>query len=144
MFQHCRALSMYIIYSCSVTKCEFLSGRTGVWIGFLGISPLFPRHKFHSIISPHPFHSRPHLTHHRRGKCNETKWMRWVWRNGGMKFVAGENGRNPEKTLLKLRFVHHETYMGWPRRELGPSRCGASVCLPTEPTCRARITDMKW
>ena len=29
---------------------------------------------------------------------NETKWMRWVWKNGGMNFVVGENERNPEKT----------------------------------------------
>ena len=41
---------------------------------------------------------RPCLTHHHEGGWNETKWMRWLWRNGGMKFVVGENGRNPEKT----------------------------------------------
>ena len=29
---------------------------------------------------------------------NETKWMRWMWKNGGMKFVVGENERKPEKT----------------------------------------------
>ena len=29
-----------------------------------------------------------------------------TWRNGGMKFVRGENGRNPEKNPPKLRFVH--------------------------------------
>ena len=50
---------------------------------------------------------RPHLTHHHKGGCNETKWMRWVWRNGGMKFVVGDNGRNPEKNLPWPRFVHH-------------------------------------
>ena len=35
-----------------------------------------------------------------------------------MKFAAGENGRNPEKNLPRLRFVHHETHMEGPRREL--------------------------
>ena len=35
-----------------------------------------------------------------------------------MKFVPGENGRNPEINLHRLRFVHHETYMEWPRGEL--------------------------
>ena len=33
-------------------------------------------------------------------KWNETKWMRWVWINGGMNFMTGENRRNPEKTYL--------------------------------------------
>ena len=32
-------------------------------------------------------------------------------RNGGMKFVVGENGRNPVKNLPRPRFVHHETDM---------------------------------
>ena len=35
-----------------------------------------------------------------------------------MKFVVGENGRNPEKNLPIPRFVHHETHMETPRREL--------------------------
>ena len=35
-----------------------------------------------------------------------------------MKFVVGENGRNPEKNLHRPRFVHHETHMEGPRREL--------------------------
>ena len=35
-----------------------------------------------------------------------------------MKFVVGENGRNPEKNLPRPRFVHHETHMEGPRREL--------------------------
>ena len=26
---------------------------------------------------------RPRLMHHHKGGWNETKWMRWVWRNGG-------------------------------------------------------------
>ena len=29
-----------------------------------------------------------------------------------MKFVVGENGRNPEKNLPRSRFVHHETHIG--------------------------------
>ena len=62
---------------------------------------------------------RPRLTHHHKGWWNETKLMRWVWRNGGMKFVVGENGRNPEKNLPRPRLVHHETHMEGPRRELG-------------------------
>ena len=37
-----------------------------------------------------------------------------------MKFVVGENGRNPVKNLPRPRFVHHETHMERPRRELGP------------------------
>ena len=34
----------------------------------------------------------------------KTKWMKWVWRNGGMKFVIGENGRNPEKKPTQTPF----------------------------------------
>ena len=34
-----------------------------------------------------------------------------------MKFVVGENGRNPVKNLSRPRFVHHETHMEGPRRE---------------------------
>ena len=40
-----------------------------------------------------------------------------MWRNGGMKFVARENGRNPEKNLLILR-LDHETHMERPKREV--------------------------
>ena len=36
-----------------------------------------------------------------------------------MKFMAGENGRNPGKNLPILRFVYQETYMERPTRELG-------------------------
>ena len=61
---------------------------------------------------------RPRLTHHHNGWWNGTKWMRWVWRNGGMKFVVGENGRNPAKNLPRPRFAYHETHMEGPRREL--------------------------
>ena len=41
----------------SVTSCGFRGGRNGIWVGFLGVSPVFPNQKFHSIISPHS--SRP-------------------------------------------------------------------------------------
>ena len=68
--------------------------------------------------------SRPRLMHHHKGWWNETKWMRWVWRNGGIKFVVGENGRNPEKNLPRPRFVHHETDMEGPRCELGTPAVG--------------------
>ena len=36
-----------------------------------------------------------------------------------MKFLAGKNGRNPERNLTRLPFVHNETHMEGPRRELG-------------------------
>ena len=67
---------------------------------------------------------RPRPMHHHKGGWNETKWMRWVWRNGGMKFVVGENGRNPSKNLPRPRFVHHETHMEGQRRELGTPAVG--------------------
>ena len=35
------------------------------------------------------------------------------------KFVELEKWRNSEKKLPRLRFVHHETHMEWPRCELG-------------------------
>ena len=56
--------------------------------------------------------------------------MRWVWRNGGMKFVVGENGGNPAKNLPRPRFVHHETHMEWPRRELGTPAVGGERLTP--------------
>ena len=55
---------------------------------------------------------------------DEMKRMIWVWRNGRMKFVVGENGRNPEKNIQGLRFVHHETHIEWPSREIGTSAVG--------------------
>ena len=36
-----------------------------------------------------------------------------------MKFVVGETKTNSEKNLPRLRFVHHNTHMESPRRELG-------------------------
>ena len=56
--------------------------------------------------------------------ADEMKWMRGVWRNGGMKFVVVEYGRNPEKTLPRLSFVHHETHMERPICELGTPAVG--------------------
>ena len=41
-----------------------------------------------------------------------------------MKFVVGENGRNPEKNLPRPRFFHHETHMEGPRREFGTPAVG--------------------
>ena len=41
-----------------------------------------------------------------------------------MKFVVGENGRNPVKNLPRPRFVYYETDMEGPRRELGTPAVG--------------------
>ena len=41
-----------------------------------------------------------------------------------MKFVVGENGRNPAKNLPRSSFVHHETHMEGPRREIGTLAVG--------------------
>ena len=69
---------------------------------------------------------RPRLSHHHKGWWNETKWM---WRNGGIKFVVGENGRNAEKNLPRPRFVHQETHMEWPRRELETRAVGDRLLM---------------
>ena len=84
---------------------------------------------------------RPRLTHHHKGGWNETKLMKWEWRNGGMKFVVGENGRNPEETLPRPRFVHHETHMEWPRRELGTPAVGGErlTACATRPPCLSKL-----
>ena len=57
---------------------------------------------------------RPRLLHHHVGWWNEMKrkWMRWVWRNGGMKIVVGENGR-------KLQEKHTHTPFRPPRNPHG-------------------------
>ena len=52
-----------------------------------------------------------------------------IWK-GGMKFVARENGKNPEETLLRSRFVHHDTHIEWPRRELGTPAMGSERLKP--------------
>ena len=84
---------------------------------------------------------RPRLTHHHKGRWNETKWMRWVRRNGGMKFVVGENGRNPMKNLPRPHFVHHETHMEGPRRELGTPAVGGErlTACATRPPCLYKL-----
>ena len=92
---------------------QLVSNTQGRVKGWHAMKPLY----YSSVSSKGA--GRPRLTHHHKGWWNETKWMRWVWRNGEMKFVVGENGRNPEKNLPRLRFVHHETNVGWPRRGLG-------------------------
>ena len=54
-----------------------------------------------------------------------------------MKFVVGENGKNPEKNLPRPRFVHHETHMKGPRRELGTPAVGGeriTACATRPPT----------
>ena len=53
-----------------------------------------------------------------------------------MKFVVGENGRNPEKNLPRPRFVHHKTHMEGPRRELGTPAVGGerlTACATRQP-----------
>ena len=40
----------------SVTPCGFHGGQNGSGQIFPGVSPIFPYHKFHSIISPHSSH----------------------------------------------------------------------------------------
>ena len=85
---------------------------------------------------------RPRLMHNHKGWWNETKWMRWVWRNGGMKFVVGENGRNPAKNLPRPRFVCHETHMEWPRRELGTPAVGGehlTACATRPPLTNYKL-----
>ena len=54
-----------------------------------------------------------------------------------MKFVVGENGRNPVKNLPRPRFVHHETHMEGPRRELGTPAVGGErlTACATKPPC---------
>ena len=68
--------------------------------------------------------------------AGEMKRNGWVWRSGGMKFMAGENGRNPEKNLPRPRFVHHETHMEWPRCKLGTPVVGGerlTTCATRSP-----------
>ena len=41
-----------------------------------------------------------------------------------MKFVVGENGKNPVENLPRPRFVHHKTHIEGPRCELGTPAVG--------------------
>ena len=50
---------------------------------------------------------RPRLTHHHKGWWNETKWMRWVWRNGVWNLWQEKMGKIPRKT--QFGSFHHET-----------------------------------
>ena len=70
-------------------------------------------------------------------KLNETKWMGWVWRNGGMKFIAGENRKNPGKNLLRPRFLYNETHVEWLRRELKDPALGCErlAAFAKRPPC---------
>ena len=72
--------------------------------------------------------------------------MRWGWRNGGIKFVVGENGRNPVKNLTRPRFVHHETHMEGPRRELGTPAVGGErlTACATRPPVEYTINPQNW
>ena len=50
--------------------------------------------------------------------------------------MVGENGRNPVKNLPRPRFVHHETHMEEPRRELGTPAVGGerlTACVTRPP-----------
>ena len=61
-----------------------------------------------------------------------------------MKFVVGENGRNPEKNLPRPRFVHHETHMERPRCELGTPAVGGEriTACATRPPLDYNPTDI--
>ena len=48
--------STAVVSRVSVTRRVFRGGRNGIWVAFLGVSPVFPYHKFHFTISSHSFH----------------------------------------------------------------------------------------
>ena len=113
---------MYILNSCPT------QGRVDGWDV---MKPLY--YRFMSSKGA----GQPRMMHHHKGGWNETKWMRWVWRNGGMKFVVVENGRNPVKNLPRPHFVHHETHMEGSRRELGTPAVGGehlTTCATRPPS----------
>ena len=59
-----------------------------------------------------------------------------------MKFVVRENERNPVKNLPRPRFVHHETHMEGPRRELGTPAVGGerlTACATRPPLSRFKV-----
>ena len=59
--------------------------------------------------------------------------------------MVGENGRNPEKNLPRPRFVHHETHMERPRRELGTPAVGGErlTACATRPPYIINILQIK-
>ena len=60
-----------------------------------------------------------------------------------MKFVVRENGRNTVKNLTSPRFVHHETHMEGPRRELVTPAVGGerlTACATRPPDISEKIT----
>ena len=59
-----------------------------------------------------------------------------------MKFMVEENGRNPVKNLPRPRFVHHETHMEGPRRELRTPAVGGerlTACATRPPNILVKI-----
>ena len=47
---------------------------------------------------------RPRLMHHHKGGWNETKWMRWVWRNGGKKICGRGKREKPREKSTQTPF----------------------------------------
>ena len=68
-----------------------------------------------------------------------------VEKNGGMKFAVGENGRNPAKNPPRPHFVHHETHMEGPRRELGTPTVGGErlTACTTRPPKQQNTTTLQ-
>ena len=101
-------MSMYIFLSYvveTVFPTCFIRSLQRISLNILNSCPTQGRVEGWDAMKPLHYRSvsskgagQPRLTHHHRGGWIETKWMIWVWRNGGMKFVVGENGRNPVKT----------------------------------------------
>ena len=57
-------------------------------------------------------------------KWNETRWMRWLSGNFGMKFVVGEMGETPRTTYPQPDSSSHEIHMKWPTSELSTPAVG--------------------
>ena len=72
------------------------------------IKPLYWR----SVIYTDAGRSR--LTHHHSWWNEWDEWGEIVEWN----LWQGKTGETPKKNLPRLRFVHHETHMEWPKREL--------------------------
>ena len=67
---------------------------------------------------------------------NEISVGRW-WNE----ICGREKGINPEKSLPRLRFVHRQTHMEWPRREVGTPAMGGErlTACATEPPAKLII-----